>query len=149
MGRGERITWTKEALTAVMDKSVPVGEIAGALNCSENTVYSMRTKIKAHGGIDEYLEYVSKVRPKGDETLEMQMERVYKINLGTAGRGYQIQFNVTIPSRIAERFVAEFGTNVRFVPFGNAIVIVPVDYKAPPVLPSWITGLDSDDGYRV
>jgi hypothetical protein len=145
MPRGVRHEWTREELEDVMLCSgrEEHNKLAERLEVLPNTLYSVRGKVRSWGGIDAFLDRQAvagaPLKARQPETVEEQMARIYVINSARSGRDGIPQYTVTIPSRIAERFIeANSSRQVRFSPTPDGILIVAVPPPPKPELPHWM-----------
>lgn len=73
------------------------------------------------------------------DNLVSAVSRVYLIRktLG-AGHGNHVQFSVTIPPRLAEPFIAEYGHEFRWEPQKDGLLMKPISCDESTVLPPWL-----------
>lgn len=151
MPRGVRINWTRENLEAAerVDSEESARALGDQIGATVATVYSMKARL-THEGIDEVLRRQSERNAKytsgggaQPRTAREQLARVYNITGGNAGRGgAYAQFNVTLPRSVAEAWVAKWGSQIRYVPTEDGLLIVPVVPPPAPELPTWLADGD-------
>jgi phosphotransferase system IIB component len=145
MPRGLAIEWTRDQLEEIMvlEGSNAHREYAEANGVAINTIYSVRSKVRVLGGVDNFLSQQHVQTRMRQETLTEQLERLYAITCAGAGRSNgHVQYTITIPSRLAERFVELHGKQIRFVPTDDGILIVPVPRQPLPEIPTWANDKD-------
>lgn len=149
MPKGTYHQWTRDELEQVLTVSGTKGheQLASELGLTATTIYSTRQRIRIAGGVEEFISQQriagTPLRRSQPETLAEQLERLYLINVSGAGRnGQSAQYTVTLPSRLAERLVAEYGRQIRFVPVEDGIKIVPIARAPVPELPAWAAKSD-------
>lgn len=128
MARGPSIEWTRELLEELvaLDGAIEHVMFANRLEMKVNTVYSIKSRVKWFGGIDEFLERNTKTGPPRTSTRRRVPRGIYFIHAArSAGRGDATQWTVTIPFDIAEKYVEEHGREVEWERRGDELVIRP------------------------
>lgn len=140
MAKGVPHRWTLDELEQIWAEGFDAEALAEEFDVSENTIYSMRSRIRETGGVPAILlEAMHRPRQeRGKETLDHALARTYLIRKSAGGRNRkQTQYTVTIPPALAEKFIAAFGTGVRYEPDEDGILIVPIK-EAQEELPGWM-----------
>lgn len=155
MPRGTWITWTPDLLERVAAVSGldDVEALAEEIGISTASVYSIKSRLKAEGAEEilrkqktRHENYRRGGSAKEPDTLTNQLVRIYNITVAQGGRGgATAQYGVTIPSRIGEIWVAKWGTQVRFRPTEDGLLIVPVEQEPLPPAPSWLPEVSSEE----
>lgn len=159
MPRGVPKEWTIDELRTVWEhdpknSELTVDELSEEMGVQRGTWYAIKSRLNEFGGPDALFAEMQEGRIRrykhnGDGTgvkhsLEAQLSHTYVIRTGNAGRsGNANQYTVTIPPKLAEAFIKEYGNTVLFVPQEEGILIKPV-LAAPLVIPEWLK--NEDDG---